>query len=233
MTRRTNARVAGVAFLVYIAAGLTSLALSGSATAGDGIPAKLASVAQHTTEMGFVVLLTLLANFCALVLGVTLYSITREQDPDLAMMGLVCRVSEAVVGGTSATLGLMWLATAAGPRAPDSDTARVLGSFFLRPEGSTAAIFFAVGSTLFSWLLLRGRMVPVALGRLGVFASLLLVVVLPLQLAGFFGRDAGWFASAASLVWLPALVFEVWLALWLILKGTTTPQAKVRLGETA
>lgn len=81
MTRRTNARVAGVAFLVYIAAGLTTLALSGRATAGEGIPAKLATIAQHTTEMGVVVVLSLLANFCALVLGVTLYSITRDQDP--------------------------------------------------------------------------------------------------------------------------------------------------------
>ena len=223
MTRRTNARVAGVTFLVYIAAGITTLMLSGRATAGQGIPAKLASVGQHTTEMGVVVVLSLLMGFCALTLGVTLYSITREQDPDLAMMGLVCRVIEAGAAGISTTLGLIWLATASGPGAPDGDTARVLGALFLRPEGSTGAIFFAVASTLFSWLLLRGRMVPTALARLGVFASVLLVIVLPLQLAGFFGGDMSWFTGATWLVWLPALVFEVWLALWLIIKGVATP----------
>jgi hypothetical protein len=222
LTRRTNARVAGVAFLVYIVAGITTLALSGRATAGQGIPAKLANVSAHTTELGVVVLLTLLMGFCALTLGVTLYSITREQDPDLAMIGLVCRVIEAGATGMSTTLGLIWLATATGPNAPDSETARVLSALLLRPEGSTGAIFFAVASTLFSWLLLRGRMVPVALARLGVFASVLLVIVLPLELAGFLG-DASWFAAATWLVWLPALVFEVWLALWLILKGVATP----------
>ncbi|HEV8364267.1 MAG TPA: DUF4386 domain-containing protein [Gemmatimonadaceae bacterium] len=227
MTRRANARVAGITFLVYIVAGITTLMLSGKATAGQGIPAKLASVGQHTTEMGVVVVLTLLMGFCALTLGVTLYSITREQDPDLAMMGLVCRVIEAGAAGISTTIGLVWLATATGPNAPDSETARVIGALFLRPEGSTGAIFFAVASTLFSWLLLRGRMVPVVLARLGVFASALLVVILPLQLAGFFGGDTSWFSAATWLVWLPALAFEVWLALWLIIKGVAA-QASVR-----
>ena len=36
-------------------------------------------------------------------------------------------------------------------------------------------VFFAVGSLLFSWLLLRGRMIPVGLAWLGVIASALLV----------------------------------------------------------
>ena len=47
-----------------------------------------------------------------------------------------------------------------------------------------SAIYFAVGSLLFSWLILRGRLIPAALAQLGVIASALLVVILPLQLAG-------------------------------------------------
>ncbi len=93
----------------------------------------------------------------------------------------------------------------------------MLGALLLRPGGGTGAIYFAVGSTLFSWLLLRGRMVPVALARLGVFASVLLVVILPLQLAGLLGA-VNWFGVVTWLIWLPALVFEVWLALWLLVK---------------
>lgn len=79
MTLRTNARVAGVTFLFYIAAGITSLALSGRATAGAGTAAKLASIAQHEAAMRVVALLSLPIGFSALVLGVTLYAITREQ----------------------------------------------------------------------------------------------------------------------------------------------------------
>src|SRR5439155_17387619 len=89
--------------------------------------------------------------------------------------------------------------------------------------GQAGAIFFAVGSTLFSWLLLRGRMIPVALAWLGVLASVSLVVILTLQRAGLSGGSTDWFGAVTWLLWLPMLVFEVTLALWLIVKGVAAP----------
>src|SRR5437773_3815231 len=68
MTRTANARVAGVAFLVYIAAGIADMVLFGRATSGAGIAAKLASIAQHSSDARISVLLDLLCCFCALVL---------------------------------------------------------------------------------------------------------------------------------------------------------------------
>ena len=79
------------------------------------------------------------------------------------------------------------------------------------------ATFFAVGSTFFSWLLLRGRMIPVGLAWLGVVASVLLVAALPLQAAGFLH------GLVTSLVWIPMAFFEVPLALWLLVKGVAPP----------
>ncbi|HYN63362.1 MAG TPA: DUF4386 domain-containing protein [Candidatus Limnocylindrales bacterium] len=218
MTRRTNARIAGFTFFFYIAVGIISMVLFGRATGGEGIAAKLAGIAQHATEIRVYAVLILLTSLSALVLGVTLYAITREEDPDLAMLALTCRVVEGVNGAASLkwTLGLLWLATATGPNAPETGAAHALGSFLLRGSPGISATFFAVGSTLFSWLLLRGRMIPIALAWLGVVSSVLLVVVLPLQ-GGLFGGLVGW------LMWLPMLVFEVWLALWLLIKGAAMP----------
>src|SRR5216684_2869230 len=136
MTRTTNARIAGFTFLFYIAAGISSMVLKGRA---------------HATDV-----LTLFTSLSALVLGVTLYAITREEDPDIAMLALTCRVVEAMPG-----------------------------------EG---AFFFAVGSTLFSWLLLGG--------------------------------PGSWTSSVTWLIWLPMLVFEVTLALLLLIKGLGTPPAR-------
>src|SRR5207245_2678767 len=86
------------------------------------------------------------------------------------------------------------------------------------PSVPSCTIFFAVGSTIFSYLLLRGRMVPVSIAWLGVFASGLLVAGLSLQLAGFpTGPLTGYYQ------WLPALVFQIVLALWLLIKGVATP----------
>jgi hypothetical protein len=164
---RTYARVAGVTFLFYIASGITSLALG--------------------SQVQVAGLLYFLQNLSALVLGVTLYMLTREYGPALALLALACRILEAV--------------------------------------HDNSEIFFAVGSLLFCLLLLRGRVIPTGLAWLGVIASVLLVVILPVQLGGLFGGVMNWSASVTWLVWLPMLVFEVALALWLIFRGVAAPEA--------
>jgi hypothetical protein len=216
MIRRTNARIAGYTLLLYIAAGITSMVLFARTTRGDGVAAQLASIAQHTTDVRLTILLTLVMNLSALVLAVTLYAITREQDRDLAMLGFTCRVAEGIAGmDVSGTLGLLWLATGTDATGLDPGGSSALGAFFLKMQHTmgASATFFAVGSTLFSWLLLRGRMVPISFAWLGVLASVLLVVLCPLQLAGLVG------GSVTTFMWLPMLLFEVVLALWLIIKG--------------
>jgi hypothetical protein len=170
MTRTTNARLAGVAFLLYMATGMASMGLRG--------------------QPGVTTILTLLMSLSALVLGVTLYAITREVDADLALLAMICRVVEGI------------------------------------PGHETAAIYFAVGSTIFSWLLLRGRIIPVMLAKLGVFASLVLVIILPLQRVGMLGGATGWSSSAAWIIWMPMLAFEVLVALWLLTKGAKAPAVR-------
>ena len=165
----TYARVAGFMFLFYIIAGISSMVLPEKSQVAD--------------------LLSLLLNFSAIVLGVTLYMITREQGPGLALLALTCRALEAVHG--------------------------------------ESAIFFSIGSLFFCWLLLRGRMIPIALAWLGVVASVLLVVILPLQLAGLIGGAMSWSASITWIMWLPMLVFEIALALWLMIKGVNSEQLKM------
>jgi hypothetical protein len=192
--------------------------------AGDS--AELARIGQYATNVRLSILVVLLECFSALVLAVTLYGITRHQDHELAMLALVCRVAEGVLGTLNIPnyLGLLWLAKAGGGTgAPDIPTTNALRTFLLMPVPSVpvGSIFFAVGSLIFSYLLLRGRIVPVSIAWLGVLATGLLVVVLPLQLAGFStGPLTGYYQ------WLPALVFQILLALWLLIKGVATPATR-------
>ncbi len=183
--------------------------------------AKLSTLALHANDVRLAAVLTLLGCFSALVLAVTLYALTREQDPDLALLALTCRVGEGVIGAVSipSMLGLLGLATAAGANAADSVAAQALVTFTLEPA-PIAAIFFAVGSTVFSWLLLRGRMVPVWLAWVGVLGSAVLVVGLPLQLARVLT------APVTQLMWIPVAVFELVLAVWLMIKGAAMPRSR-------
>ncbi|HEX9347585.1 MAG TPA: DUF4386 domain-containing protein [Gemmatimonadales bacterium] len=221
MTRGTNATIAGIAYLLYIAAAFPSMVLNNRATSGEGMAAKLANMALHAGDVRLAAVLSLIGCFCALVLAVTLYGITREQDRDLAMLGLTCRVAEGVVGAASipTTLGLLAVTMAVGTNAVDPAATATVGAFVLNQTWLIGATFFAVGSTLFSWLLLRGRMVPDWLAALGVIGSAVLVIGLPLQIMDLLP------GLVTQLMWIPVAVFEIVVAVWLIVKGVRSPDS--------
>jgi hypothetical protein len=219
--RLTNARVAGVTYLVYIAVAFPAMVLFERATRGDTTTAKLLTIAQHSAAMRVTILLGVVSCFCAIVLAVTLYGITRDEGRELALLAFACRLGEGLVAAVPfTTLGLLWLATSTGPGASDVAATGLLAAFLLKVgtwETTTAALLFTVGSTVFSYLLLRGRMIPVALAGLGVIASALAAVIVTLQLAGY---AAG---TITQIVWLPVAVFEISLALWFLTKGVSAP----------
>jgi hypothetical protein len=170
---------------------------------------------KHAGEVRLAAILGLVGCLCALVLAVTLYAVTRDEDRDIAMFGLACRVAEGITGavGIPATLALLSLAMASGANAPSVDATLAVGTLVLRQSSAVGAWFFAVGSTAFTWLLLRGRMIPVALAWLGVAASVLLVIALPLQIGALMPPPL------MDLVWVPMAGFEIPVAIWLVVKG--------------
>lgn len=223
-SRQLYAKLAGFTFLFYIAVGIANEVLFHRAINGEGTAAILSSVSAHASDLRVSVLLELFECFSALVLAVAMYRITRDEDRELATLAMACRIGEGVLSATGipGTLGVLWLATAgAGVGAPDAATTNTLGTYMLMPVPSApiGGIFFAVGSTIFSYLLLRGHLVPLPLAWLGVLASALLVVWLPLQLVGFLG--------VSVIVWVPVSVFQLVLGLWLLMKGVAaTPQGQ-------
>ena len=170
MTRRTAARIAGFTFLFYIVIGVSSMG-----GVFHGREAQVATYAQ---------------NASAIVLAITLFMVTRVEQPLLAALGMIFRIGE---GSLRVALDLT-------------------GINVSRPS-LVGALLFAIGSLFFCWLLLRGRMLPVALAWIGVVASVLLVAGLPLQISGVIG------APLTTLMWLPMLAFEVPAGVWLLAKG--------------
>ena len=170
MTRTAAARIAGFTFLFYIVVGVASMG-----GIFHGPAAELATYAQ---------------NASAVILALTLFVVTRVEQPVVAALGMIFRLAEGLFGLALALAGIVL-------------TQRTL----------VAATLFAIGSTFFCWVLLRGHMLPRALAWTGVVASVILVVGLPLQLGGLLG------APLTMLMWMPMLAFEVPVGLWLLAKG--------------
>jgi hypothetical protein len=211
-------------FLFYIASGIVGAILFNQATSGEGTAQRLTSIAAHAPQMGLSFVFALIAIFNALILGLALYALTRDEDPDLALLALTCRVTEGAINAIPAIaiLALLWVATGT---ALESAAANALGAFLLKIQAwsiTVGATVFAVGSALYSYLFLRARSVPVWLAWLGIVASVLLVVIIPLEGIGMIKG-----AVAVGLMWLPMLVFEVTLGLWLLIKGAKRPPSPV------
>ncbi len=221
MTTRTNARVAGYAFLLYIVLGVTALLLARGMPNVTGTAERLTVIASHEGLVRLNMFLGLVTAFIALTLGVALHGLTRDEDPDIALLALICRVGEglSIMVPLMATLGLLWFARG-GSAMSATPEATVIAGLLLQLKTwnvTVAATFFAVGSTLFTWLMLRGRLVPAALAWLGVLASLLLIGAFSLQ---FLSGNA-----PSMLIWAPTGVFEIVLGVWLIVRGVrTAPQ---------
>jgi hypothetical protein len=225
MSRRSSARIAGIAFLLYIVVAMGGMVLSRQAAAGSDPAAKLASIAQHAGQARLAALLELAGCYCALVLAVTLFVITRDVDRNLALFVMAFRVAEGVVGASlmPRSFNRIWLATASGPGAPDAASVNALAAMLFKlPEWGfeIAGSLFAIGSTVFAYLLVRGRLVPAWMGWLGLVGSILVVVVVPLQLLDLVH------SPITDVVWLPLLAFEVPLGFWLIFKGVAEPRWK-------
>jgi hypothetical protein len=218
MTREQNARVAGFTFLFYIVAGICGLAAFNVATRGSTIAAQLASVGARSLPMTLSFTCLLVAILCALILAVTLYRLTREQDVDLARLAMSCRFIEAAINAVPAIalLALIRVATKGESALPEESTRSAIAGLLLGVESlctPVAATMFAIGSAIYCALLLRGRLAPASLMRLGLIASILLIVIEPLAAVGIIK------SFFAAIVWLPMLAFEVPFGIWLLRTG--------------
>lgn len=223
MSTRTNARVAGFMFLFYIATAFPEMLVSQRARSGVSVLEKLVSIAQHVPLMRLSIILNLVTFVDAVVLAVALYGLTRDEDNELAILALACRLTEGMMNaiGTFIPVGWLWLATQAGSAASvDASAVNALGTV-LSKAGAwlplVSATCFAVGSTIFAYLFLRARSIPLWLAWVGVLGSALIAVLLPLQLAGVVG------SPITDLMWIPIAVFEIVLGFWLLIKGVTSP----------
>jgi hypothetical protein len=224
MTLRANARLAGLALLLNIVTGIVKAVLFNQVSAGSRTAARLASIAQHPTLVRVAALLVLLELVYQTVLAMTLYALTRDQDRDLALLGLGFRFTEGVIAAIASGSRLDLLAVAiAGRTATGADAAAVqaIGAMLLGGSAGPAGLCFSVGNLIFASLFLRARSIPAWLAWLGVVASILGLVELSLEMLGFLH------GPATVIPWVPMALFELILALWLLTKGVAVRSSRV------
>jgi hypothetical protein len=215
---RLLARLAGLAYLVIIAAGAfgytTGAAMivwhDAAATAGN----ILASAQMWRAGLA-AMLVMLLAD---VVLACLFYVLFRPVSRTLALLGLALRLVMAAIIGVNllARLApLLLLADAGAAAALDAAEAQALALASLRQFEygfDIALVFFGVDCLVIGWLILRSTFMPRLLGALLALAGLAYLV-------NSFARLAYPAFDAPFDILIPAYVAEIALCLWLIVMG--------------
>jgi hypothetical protein len=221
------ARVAGFMFLFLIATVIASSVLIGGVE-GDEISTTLRNVSDESFRVRLGVLFLIVGGISTLILAVALYAVTKHEDQNLSILALSCRAVEAglyAIGIINALTLLSLSEQATTASAGEPTAAYTLGDIVSDVNAwgtNVGAAFFAVGSLLYSYLLLKARSIPVALSVLGVIASLILIVGVPVQTAAGQATTEG----TAAVIWIPMIIFEISTGLWLFVTGANAPEVE-------
>ena len=217
VTPRAEARMAGWTYLSYIVFAMSSSILFGKATAGNDLSQTLSTLNHMIWTARVTVLLNLLETVCALILAVTLYKLVKAVDPTLALLAMLFRLGEGILGSLPllSKLELMRFATSSAAGSATAPSYVSLGNEILnRPDSGFSEFCFVVGGFLFACLFLSGRLIPRWLAWTGVVTIGVQLIFVPLHIATMVpGSIVNW-------LWLPILLYEVPLGIWLIVKGT-------------
>jgi len=226
------ARLAGLLYLTIIVTSILSLFLVESRLVVDGDPAATAErIAANQTlfRAGLVYDMAMFASVIALAW--TLFVILRGVDRNRALLALLWRMAEAVVGAVTVLLGVpvVLLVGSQGVRAafePEQLHSLVDVLLTARGIGFDVTIFFlSLGTIVNCRLLYTSRYVPRVLAGLGIASFVLMLVgtVVSLLLPQY--------KDLAMAAWAPGIVFEVVIGVWLLLKGIRTAPATVAAAE--
>jgi hypothetical protein len=209
------ARLAGFLYLTIIVTSILSLVFVDARIVVDGDPA---ATAERIAAHGLLFRAGLLydtAMFAAVVaLAWSLYVLLREVDRNLAVLGLLWRMAEAVVGAVTVLFGVLAVLVVGSDLPAETRDPLLDVLVTARSVGFDLTIFFlALGTIVFCRLLYTSRLVPRPLAGLGVASMALMFVGVVVGLLFPAQRDL------VTVGWAPGIVFEAGIGLWLLVKG--------------
>jgi hypothetical protein len=218
------ARIVGALFITATAASLLGTVLTGSIV---GAPDYLVQMAADKNLIVLGALLKLVAAAASAGIAIALYPVLRKHNEGLALGSVGFRLVEAVfyIVGALGLLSLLSLGqeyASAGSQA--TPTLQVLGTSILAVRNWAGFVvgvtFFCLGAAMYYYVLYRSRLIPRWLSAWGL-AGLALLFSMVLLIA--FGERPSGPSGMQLLLAIPIGLQEMVLAVWLIVKGFSSP----------
>ena len=213
-------RFLGVAQLIVFVLGTFGGLLLTSVVGSGDISDILVNISKNVTRMRISNLVLLVESLVIVVLGVLFYIVFNKEYKIIALVALGFFLAEAITKAVSkigayALIPLSQEFVEAG--APEPSYFQTLGDFLYygveRQGYLIHLLFFALGGILWYYLFYISNYIPRVLSVWGLAAVLLFTIYVLLSL---YDRD---FPPAAGILALPYLPYELFLGVWLIVKG--------------
>jgi predicted aconitase with swiveling domain len=150
-------------------------------------------------------------------LSLALYVILKRVNKNLALLALLLRTAEAILGALIAMLaGVIPLLLLDGEAAFGRQYMEALtGLFFQVREGwDVVAIFYGAGGAIFCYLLFKAKCIPRIISAWGLVANLIILIKAPINII-----MPDFAQSTMMMSWAFSGSFEVVIGTWLLIWG--------------
>jgi hypothetical protein len=213
------ARLAGLTYVLIILIGIFSVSYidSNLIVPGDDA-ATVSNILVNELQFRLCVLSEIFMYVLVILLSLALYVILRRVDKNLALLALLWRFGEAIVGvGIAVLSGIIPLLLLNREYALDAEQMQSLIGLFLAVRSGgldIVLIFVGVGGTLFCYLLFKSKLIPRILSAWGMltYLSMLILACVSILVPGIP-------ESTKMILYTPGGLFEIVIGLWLLVKG--------------
>ena len=212
-------KVAGLTYIIIILLGIFSVnVIESNLIVPGNNAATFRNIVEHKFLFRIGVTGEVLMYLLVILLSSSLFIILRTVDKNLAMLALLMRVAEAIIGAATVVLsGLIPLHLITIDKVFPSEQIHTLLRLFLDIRGSGLDIvlmFIGVGGSVFCYLFYKSNYVPKFLACWGIFTYLSMLF---LSFASLISPDIS--ETFKMVFYIPGGLFELIFGFWLLLKG--------------
>jgi hypothetical protein len=212
-------RVAGLAYIIIILLGIFSVSFIDSNIVVPGNnTATVDNIMANEFRFRISVASEIIMYALVILLSLALYVILKTVNKNLALLALLWRLGEAIIGGGVTVLtGLIPLLLLNGEIALETEQVRALVGLFLNVRNAgldVVLMFIGMGGTVFCYLFIISKYVPRTLAVWGIltYSSMLLLSVSSILLPNLP-------ETIKMAFYAPGALFEITIGLWLLVKG--------------
>lgn len=230
-SQRQDAKVAGLAYLLIIILSMLKLIFVGNLIVPGNDTTTTNNIMANEFLFRIGVANDLIVFVLVVLLSLALYVMLKTVNQDLALLALLARFGEGIIGSLVTMLGgLIPLLLLNREAVIEIKQVQALVVLFLEVQTAglnVVMIFMGLGGILFCYLFFKSRCIPRILAAWGIFTYFTMLIF---SFVNILSPNLP--EMLAIVLYTPGVLFEVIIGLWLLLKGVNFQQWEKRALES-